>query len=421
MTYIDDHSIEFNNVKTSGVYLGTNGPLTTKSKYKFNSYGNIVHRDGDFLVNAIDIHWGGAQYQSSYTGEIRTINTTGDLIDIINNIVGAPGQRGPEGPMGLTGKQGNQGVQGKQGNSGQQGIKGDIGPQGNIGNGNQGKQGNKGEIGYQGNQGIMGKQGPQGISGMKGNQGAQGAQGQRGEIGYQGMAGTNGNQGKQGNKGEVGYQGNQGNIGKQGNQGIMGTQGLPGVQGNEGQRGSLGPQGAKGNQGNIGAQGEEGLTGPQGQQGAKGDTGNSGYSGNIEDLEIVNNVNQGGETAALSAEMGKQLYKIINELKSEVDNLKNTLSASGTISVDYHSLYIGTIEPTAQNYTSLLTPQDYSSTFYQTANDENVYILIDNNEYTRIEVKKLWNLNALIETTFDHYDLYKFEDIEGILEIKIIK
>lgn len=364
MTYIDDHSIEFNNVKTSGVYLGTNGPLTTKSKYKFNSYGNIVHRDGDFLVNAIDIHWGGAQYQSSYTGEIRTINTTGDLIDIINNIVGAPGQRGPEGPMGLTGKQGNQGVQGKQGNSGQQGIKGDIGPQGNIGNGNQGKQGNKGE---------------------------------------------------------VGYQGNQGNIGKQGNQGIMGTQGLPGVQGNEGQRGSLGPQGAKGNQGNIGAQGEEGLTGPQGQQGAKGDTGNSGYSGNIEDLEIVNNVNQGGETAALSAEMGKQLYKIINELKSEVDNLKNTLSASGTISVDYHSLYIGTIEPTAQNYTSLLTPQDYSSTFYQTANDENVYILIDNNEYTRIEVKKLWNLNALIETTFDHYDLYKFEDIEGILEIKIIK
>lgn len=41
--------------------------------------------------------------------------------------------------------------------------------------------------------------------------------------------------------------------------------------------------------------------------GATGEQGNSGYSGDIEDLEIVNNLTDGGATAALSAEMGKQL------------------------------------------------------------------------------------------------------------------
>ena len=51
--------------------------------------------------------------------------------------------------------------------------------------------------------------------------------------------------------------------------------------------------------------------------------GNSGYSGDIEDLELVNNLTEGGATAALSAEMGKKLQ---NE-KAKVD-LSN-LSAAG--------------------------------------------------------------------------------------------
>lgn len=48
---------------------------------------------------------------------------------------------------------------------------------------------------------------------------------------------------------------------------------------------------------------------PKGDKGDKGEQGNSGYNGNIDELEIVNNIYDGGETAALSAEMGKFLYE----------------------------------------------------------------------------------------------------------------
>lgn len=44
----------------------------------------------------------------------------------------------------------------------------------------------------------------------------------------------------------------------------------------------------------------------------RGAQGDSGYSGNIEDLQIVNNLTEGGSTAALSAEMGKELSQSIN-------------------------------------------------------------------------------------------------------------
>ena len=45
--------------------------------------------------------------------------------------------------------------------------------------------------------------------------------------------------------------------------------------------------------------------------GIKGSTGNSGYSGAANELVVVNNLVDGGETAALSAEMGKQLNESI--------------------------------------------------------------------------------------------------------------
>lgn len=48
---------------------------------------------------------------------------------------------------------------------------------------------------------------------------------------------------------------------------------------------------------------------PKGDKGDKGEQGNSGYSGNIDELEVVNNIYDGGEDAALSAEMGKFLYE----------------------------------------------------------------------------------------------------------------
>lgn len=50
-----------------------------------------------------------------------------------------------------------------------------------------------------------------------------------------------------------------------------------------------------------------GEKGEKGDKGDKGDQGNSGYTGAADELEVVNNLTQGGATAALSAEMGKVL------------------------------------------------------------------------------------------------------------------
>ena len=58
-----------------------------------------------------------------------------------------------------------------------------------------------------------------------------------------------------------------------------------------------------------GATGATGATGPQGEQG------NSGYTGAAGELEVVNNLSDGGATAALSAEMGKVLQNNIDALK----------------------------------------------------------------------------------------------------------
>lgn len=58
-----------------------------------------------------------------------------------------------------------------------------------------------------------------------------------------------------------------------------------------------------------GPQGEKGDTGERGPQGPQG---NSGYTGAADELEVVNDLQQGGATAALSAEMGKELTRYAN-------------------------------------------------------------------------------------------------------------
>jgi len=65
------------------------------------------------------------------------------------------------------------------------------------------------------------------------------------------------------------------------------------------------PRGPQGIQGPVGPQGVQGPVGPQGIQGPQG---NSGYQGAAGELEVVNNLEDGGETAALSAEQGKIIY-----------------------------------------------------------------------------------------------------------------
>lgn len=64
----------------------------------------------------------------------------------------------------------------------------------------------------------------------------------------------------------------------------------------------------------AGATGPQGPQGIQGPQGPKGDQGNSGYTGAAGELEVVNNLTQGGATAALSAEMGYLLGQKVNDV-----------------------------------------------------------------------------------------------------------
>ena len=70
------------------------------------------------------------------------------------------------------------------------------------------------------------------------------------------------------------------------------------------------------------------------QKGEQGPQGNSGYSGNIDELEVVNNLIDGGENSALSAEQGKILKEWQDENTTHINKIKdgsvvtdNTLSA----------------------------------------------------------------------------------------------
>ena len=84
------------------------------------------------------------------------------------------------------------------------------------------------------------------------------------------------------------------------------------IGGEQGEMGPAGPRGEAGPQGEVGPQGEPGPAGPQGEPGPQGPQGTSGFSGAAEDLEVINDLTTGGTTAALSAEMGKELVRIIN-------------------------------------------------------------------------------------------------------------
>lgn len=130
--------------------------------------------------------------------------------------------------------------------------------------------------------------------------------------GEQGEMGPAGPRGEAGPQGEVGPQGEPGPAGPQGEPGPIGPQGEAGPQGETGPQGEPGPQGPQGEVGPQGPQGEPGPQGPQGEPGPQGPQGTSGFSGAAEDLEVINDLKTGGTTAALSAEMGKELVRIIN-------------------------------------------------------------------------------------------------------------
>ena len=165
---------------------------------------------------------------------------------------------------------------------------------------------------------FRGPQGPQGIQGVQGHDGAPGPAGPAGVTSVVITVGSG--SGTPSGTATV-------------NNGVL-TIALDNIKGADGAAGQQGPQG------NPGQQGPQGETGPAGPginrvviavgsstgvpsgtaslvdgvltislAGLKGEQGNSGYTGDISQLEIVNNLYQGGESAALSAEQGK----ILNE------------------------------------------------------------------------------------------------------------
>lgn len=126
--------------------------------------------------------------------------------------------------------------------------------------------------------------------------------------------------GPKGEQGDPGLQGPQGDPGLQGPQGERGEQGPQGIQGEVGPQGETGPKGEKGDKGD---QGPRGLTGPQGPQG------NSGYTGAAGELQIVNNLTQGGASAALSAEMGKVIKQEALNYEINGEYIKAITDAEG--------------------------------------------------------------------------------------------
>lgn len=159
-----------------------------------------------------------------------------------------------------------------------------------------------------------------------------------------------------GEKGDKGEQGEQGTTGPQGPQGVSVTSVVQtttssadggsnvvtvtlsdgktstftvknGSKGSQGEKGDTGAEGPKGDKGEKGADGAQGLQGERGEQGPQG---NSGYTGAADELEVVNNLTQGGATAALSAEQGKILKTEVTELSAEVSEVSENLGTTQT-------------------------------------------------------------------------------------------
>ena len=76
---------------------------------------------------------------------------------------------------------------------------------------------------------------------------------------------------------------------------------------------------------------ERGPQGERGEQGPQGEQGNSGYTGAADELEVVNNLTQGGATSALSADMGKFIGNFIDI--NNIPLMPKTLSPQSIVEV----------------------------------------------------------------------------------------
>lgn len=81
-----ENNINFNNVRSSVISIGVNGPICMKPSYSIDADGNIKHRNGDYVVNAIDIHWNGAELQNITDENLpSTLTSTAQLLVLLDN------------------------------------------------------------------------------------------------------------------------------------------------------------------------------------------------------------------------------------------------------------------------------------------------------------------------------------------------
>lgn len=89
--------------------------------------------------------------------------------------------------------------------------------------------------------------------------------------------------------------------------------------------------------GRPGKDGEKGDKGDTGERGPQGLQGNSGYTGAADELEVVNNLTQGGATAALSAEAGRGLHYRVTDLEEFIGNNNVTEDISSEVINGYYT------------------------------------------------------------------------------------
>lgn len=153
----------------------------------------------------------------------------------------------------------------------------------------------------------------------------------------------------------------------------QGPQGETGAQGPQGETGAQGPQGPQGLQGETGAQGPQGPRGPQGPQGPQGNPGSSvDYP-----FELVNNLFGGGTDKALTAEMGKVLKEILDNLIIDASNGDFCIADdSGNVLVKFSGGHIKTknFDSEQINIDTGMSIVDYDSDFGIA--DENNYVVV---------------------------------------------
>ena len=116
MAYLDKNGIQFTHY--DGNILPRSKKIGNIDLQDYNIDDFVDGSDIPTVVNAVEIDWNGAQLVGA------TIDTTGDLLNYIQNLGSSEGIQGPQGITGAVGPKGDDGAQGLKGITGVKGQEG---------------------------------------------------------------------------------------------------------------------------------------------------------------------------------------------------------------------------------------------------------------------------------------------------------